>query len=116
MSPDEAAAAYRLWEAAAAAAPRLGSGSAAPALRAALDPHARGTQAERTVALTWAVRHLLVSDRRTAAPWFRELDAAFEGLFAACSGAIGPTIRTGGKYDGRKRPVGRPSKQQEATA
>ena len=72
------------------------------------------------VAILWAVEAALVWDRHTKEPWYRSLDDAFEALFRECSGAAGPTIRTGGQFDGRSggRRRGRPPKttQEEATA
>ncbi len=111
MTDDEAKAAARLVIAAERASRYAGKARAAGPLRAALALRSGSDPVGRLVAVVRAVEGVLSSDRRTSAPWFRELDGAFEALFVACTGAVGPTVRSGGSYDGRSR--GRPPKVWE---
>ncbi|HUC13554.1 MAG TPA: hypothetical protein VMS00_03790 [Acidimicrobiales bacterium] len=114
MTGDEAVAAARLVLAAEHAALHIGKARTAGPLREALAMRPGTAPVARLVALVWAVQGILSNDRRTSAPWFRELDDAFETLFVACTSPVGPTIRSGGSYDGRNR--GRPPKRDVADA
>lgn len=110
LTAHEEAAWDRLVEAACAAADTM-SKDRSVALHRALGGRCR-VEVLRAAAAVWI-------DSRGSTKWYRALDAAMEGMFRACTGAICPTIKLWGTSTGysagtvRRRQRGRPAKQME---
>jgi hypothetical protein len=98
----------RLVRAACVAADSL-SRERAKRLRSALDGRCR-VEVLRAAAEVWIGSH-------GGPDWYRGLDSAMEGLFRACTGAVGPTVHLWGSSTGYtggvKRRRGRPPKVRE---